>query len=67
MCPTQKNKFGHVIFWCLTKPTANSVIEQLKKGEDFAALAKELSTDTGSAANGGDLGLVRHWSDGSRI
>jgi hypothetical protein len=35
--------------------TANGVIERLKKGEDFAALAKELSTDTGSAVNGGDL------------
>jgi parvulin-like peptidyl-prolyl isomerase len=34
---------------------ANSVIERLKKGEDFAALAKELSSD-GSASNGGDLG-----------
>jgi parvulin-like peptidyl-prolyl isomerase len=36
--------------------TANKVIERLKNGEDFATLAKELSTDTGSAANGGDLG-----------
>jgi peptidyl-prolyl cis-trans isomerase D len=36
--------------------TATSVIERLKNGEDFAALAKELSTDTGSAVNGGDLG-----------
>lgn len=37
------------------EPTANSVIERLKNGEDFAALAKELSAD-GSATNGGDLG-----------
>lgn len=36
--------------------TAKTVIERLKKGEDFATLAKELSTDTGSAPNGGDLG-----------
>jgi parvulin-like peptidyl-prolyl isomerase len=36
--------------------TANSVEERLKNGEDFATLAKELSTDTGSGANGGDLG-----------
>jgi parvulin-like peptidyl-prolyl isomerase len=36
--------------------TANSVIERLKKGEDFAALAKELSTDTGTSVKGGDLG-----------
>lgn len=36
--------------------TALSVIERLNNGEDFAVLAKELSTDTGSAQNGGDLG-----------
>jgi len=32
------------------------IIEGLKKGEDFAVLAQELSQDTGSAVNGGDLG-----------
>ena len=36
--------------------TALTVIERLNNGEDFAVLAKELSTDTGSAQNGGDLG-----------
>ena len=36
--------------------TANEVIEKLNAGEDFATLAKELSEDTGSAENGGDLG-----------
>jgi len=35
--------------------TALSVIEKLKNGGDFAALAKEFSKD-GSAATGGDLG-----------
>lgn len=35
---------------------AITVIERLKNGEDFATLAKELSEDTGSAVNGGDLG-----------
>jgi len=35
---------------------AQVVIERLNNGEDFATLAKELSTDTGSAQNGGDLG-----------
>ena len=34
---------------------AVSIIEKLKSGEDFATLAKELSEDTGSAVNGGDL------------
>ncbi len=36
--------------------TANEVIEKLDAGEDFAALAEEYSTDTASAANGGELG-----------
>ncbi|CAG0945917.1 partial Foldase protein PrsA 1, partial [Anaerolineae bacterium] len=35
---------------------AQVIIDKLKAGEDFAKLAQESSTDTGSAANGGDLG-----------
>ncbi len=35
---------------------AQAVLDRLNAGEDFAALAQELSTDTGSGANGGDLG-----------
>jgi peptidyl-prolyl cis-trans isomerase C len=37
---------------------AQTVLAQLKKGGDFAALAKQHSQDPGSAANGGDLGFV---------
>ncbi len=36
--------------------TAQQLINQLDAGADFAALAQEYSTDTGSAARGGDLG-----------
>ena len=36
--------------------TAKAVIERLNNGEDFGALAIELSEDTGSGAEGGDLG-----------
>jgi peptidyl-prolyl cis-trans isomerase D len=36
--------------------SAQAVEARLKKGEDFGKVAKEVSTDTGSKDNGGDLG-----------
>lgn len=39
-----------------TEDEAKAVEERLANGEDFAALATELSLDTGSALNGGNLG-----------
>jgi len=36
--------------------TANDLVAQLNAGADFAQLAQEFSTDTGSGFNGGDLG-----------
>jgi parvulin-like peptidyl-prolyl isomerase len=39
-----------------TTEEADAVLERLDSGEEFAALAIELSTDTGSGAAGGDLG-----------
>ena len=38
-----------------TKEEALQIIQRINKGEDFASLAKELSVDLGSGANGGDL------------
>jgi peptidyl-prolyl cis-trans isomerase C len=40
------------------KAEATAVLAELKKGGDFAALAKKYSQDGGSAANGGDMGFV---------
>ena len=52
-----------------TKDDADKVLAQLKKGAKFETLAKSLSTDTGSKANGGDLnwfspsGMVKPFAD----
>lgn len=37
---------------------AQGVLDRIRAGEDFAALANQFSDDPGSAANGGDLGWV---------
>jgi len=36
---------------------AQELLDRIHKGEDFSKLAKEYSDDTGSAADGGDLGF----------
>lgn len=41
-----------------TKEEAEAVIKRLNDGEDFAAVAKEVSKDTGSAEKGGELGFA---------
>lgn len=40
-----------------TEEKANELLTRIKAGEDFATLAKENSTDTASAPQGGDLGF----------
>jgi foldase protein PrsA len=45
-------KLAHILV--ATEDEAKKVKERLDKGEDFAKLAKELSTDTGSKDNGGE-------------
>ncbi len=38
--------------------TAQSVLDRIKGGEDFAVLAEEFSDDPGSKRKGGDLGII---------
>lgn len=49
----QEYRASHVLV--PTEDEAKAIIASLKKGEDFAAIAKKQSKDTGSGARGGDL------------
>jgi len=40
------------------RATAEGIAQRLRNGEDFAALASELSTDAGTKNQGGDLGWI---------
>ncbi|KQO18506.1 foldase protein PrsA [Paenibacillus sp. Leaf72] len=48
-------KASHILV--ATQEEADAILKQLKDGADFATLAKEKSTDTGTKDNGGDLGF----------
>ncbi|HHZ08995.1 MAG TPA: peptidylprolyl isomerase [Rhizobiales bacterium] len=52
--PTNEVKARHILV--KTKEEAEAIIKRLDAGESFEEIAKEVSTDPGSGANGGDLG-----------
>ncbi|MFC0213384.1 peptidyl-prolyl cis-trans isomerase [Paenibacillus chartarius] len=49
-------KAAHIV--AATKEEADAILADLKNGADFAAVAKEKSSDTSTKENGGDLGYV---------
>jgi peptidyl-prolyl cis-trans isomerase C len=63
--PAKEYDASHILV--KTEEEAKAIKAELDKGGDFAAIAKEKSTDKGTAANGGSLGLVRRWHDGQAV
>ncbi len=55
---TQPERIRYSIIQTKTEDDAKAVLDALNKGEDFATLAKEKSTDIISARNGGDMGWL---------
>ncbi|HEY4466368.1 MAG TPA: peptidylprolyl isomerase [Klebsiella sp.] len=55
---TQPQRNRYSIIQTKTEADAQAVLDALKKGADFATLAKEKSTDIISARNGGDMGWL---------
>lgn len=55
---TQPQRNRYSVIQTKTQAEAQSVLDALKNGGDFAALAKEKSADIISARNGGDMGWL---------
>ncbi|MGB9096491.1 peptidylprolyl isomerase [Erwinia sp.] len=55
---TQPQRSRYSIIQTKTEAEAQAALDALKKGGDFAALAKEKSVDPISARNGGDMGWL---------
>lgn len=55
---TQPQRNRYSVIQTKTEADAQTVLDELKKGADFATLAKEKSTDIISARNGGDMGWM---------
>jgi peptidyl-prolyl cis-trans isomerase D len=65
----EQRRVRHILFQvaepkddAAAKAKAEAALKRAQSGEDFGKLAQELSQDTGSAKNGGDLG----WAERSR-
>ncbi len=55
---TQPARYRYSIIQTKTEADAQAVLDELKKGTDFATLAKEKSSDIISARKGGDMGWL---------
>ncbi|MBS0848713.1 peptidylprolyl isomerase [Citrobacter sp. JGM124] len=55
---TQPQRDRYSVIQTKTEAEAEAVLDDLKKGADFATLAKEKSADIISARNGGDMGWL---------
>jgi foldase protein PrsA len=53
---TAAKRAAHILFDADDRETAEQVLQQVRDGGDFEALARQYSTDPGSAEQGGDLG-----------
>lgn len=54
--PVSQIRVSHILV--KTEKEARDILQKLKKGGDFSAIAKKSSIDTATAKNGGDLGFI---------